>query len=133
MEIEELPKSEKEWKKRFTPEKFAVLRKKGTDPPFTGKYVNNEKKGIYVCAGCGNLLFSSDAKFHSGSGWPSFTAPISPVAVSERSDKSIGMVRTEVVCQRCGGHLGHKFDDGPQPTGLRYCINSTSLDFKEQQ
>jgi peptide-methionine (R)-S-oxide reductase len=125
-------KSEDEWKKILSPEEFIVLRKKGTEPPFTGKYVHLNQEGTYVCAGCGNKLFSSDAKFDSGTGWPSFFTPISSDSVELRSDRSLGMKRTEVVCARCGGHLGHVFEDGPTPTGQRYCMNSVSLRFLEK-
>jgi peptide-methionine (R)-S-oxide reductase len=122
-------KSEDEWKKILTAEEFSVLRKKGTEPPFSGKYMHQTAEGTYVCAGCGNRLFSSETKFNSGSGWPSFFSPISPDAVVLKPDKSLGMKRTEVVCARCGGHLGHVFDDGPAPTSLRFCMNSVSLRF----
>lgn len=126
-----IPKSEKDWKKILKPDEYNILREKGTEPPFSGKFVYNKEKGIYVCAGCGNELFSSEEKFDSGSGWPSFWAAISRDKVKFNIDKSHGMVRTEVVCSRCGGHLGHVFDDGPKPTGKRFCINSIALDFKK--
>jgi peptide-methionine (R)-S-oxide reductase len=125
-----MKKTEKEWKMTLSPKQFEVLRQCGTEPPFSGKYVHHKADGTYVCAGCGNELFSSDTKFESGSGWPSFWDKLSPEAVETRVDRSHGMVRTEVLCRNCGGHLGHVFDDGPNPTGLRYCINSLSLDFK---
>ena len=122
----------KDWKKILTDEQYKVLRKKGTELPFTGKLLNN-KKGTYVCAGCGNPLFSSETKFDSGSGWPSFWDVLSEGSVDLKSDNSLGMKRVEVVCSRCGGHLGHVFDDGPKPTGKRYCINSISLNFQENK
>ena len=109
-----------------------MLREKGTEPAFTGKYLKNKKTGMYVCSACGNELFSSDTKFDSGTGWPSFWSPDSNSSVEKHSDKSYGMNRTEVVCKKCGGHLGHVFDDGPKPTGQRFCINSISLKFKEK-
>jgi peptide-methionine (R)-S-oxide reductase len=123
-------KSEEEWKLELNPEQFKVLRQFGTERPFTGKYVNHKGKGIYVCAGCGNELFSSGTKYESGSGWPSFWDQLSDDSVERRVDNSLGMKRIEVICKKCGGHLGHVFDDGPNPTGLRYCINSVALDFK---
>jgi peptide-methionine (R)-S-oxide reductase len=123
-------KDEDEWKAELTPEQYRVLRLRGTERPFTGNLLHNEEKGTYSCAGCGADLFRSEAKFDSGSGWPSFMAPISEDVIEERPDRSHGMARTEIVCARCGGHLGHVFDDGPAPSGLRYCVNSASLDFK---
>lgn len=131
MKKAQVVKSEEEWKKILTPEEFSVLRKKGTEPPFTSRYVHHTKKGLYVCAGCGNELFSSETKFDSGSGWPSFFVPLSDDALLLKPDKSLGMQRTEVLCGRCGSHLGHVFDDGPAPTGQRFCMNSVSLHFKE--
>lgn len=123
-------KTEEEWKKLLSPEEYHVLREKGTEPAFSGKYLKNKKKGTYVCAGCGNELFSSETKFDSGTGWPSFWSPVSKDSVEEKVDNRFGMHRTEVRCKKCGGHLGHVFDDSPTPTGQRYCINSVSLKFK---
>jgi len=120
-------KTEQEWHGELSPEQYRVLREKGTEAPFSGEYDHVFEPGTYRCAGCGAELFSSDTKFDSGTGWPSFTAPASTGAVQTESDRSHGMVRTEVQCRRCGGHLGHVFDDGPGPEGLRYCINSCSL------
>lgn len=128
----QVKRSEKEWKKILNSEEFNVLRKKGTEPPFSGNFVYNKEKGIYVCAGCGNELFSSDVKFDSGTGWPSFWDVISKSNVKLKSDNSLGMHRIEVICSRCGGHLGHVFDDGPKPTGKRFCINSIALNFKKK-
>lgn len=122
--------TEKEWKEKLTEEQYKVLRLKGTERPFTGKYWDNKEKGVYYCAGCGTPLFNSKSKFKSSSGWPSFTNPIDESNVHEEQDTSLNMRRTEVLCSKCGGHLGHVFDDGPKPTGMRYCINSISLDFK---
>ena len=118
-----------DWRAKLTPEQYRVLREGGTERPFSGALLENKQSGEYVCAGCGEPLFDSDSKFDSGSGWPSFTAPASAEAVEEVQDSSHGMVRTEVRCARCGGHLGHVFPDGPGPEGLRYCVNSASLDF----
>ncbi|HYX90679.1 MAG TPA: peptide-methionine (R)-S-oxide reductase MsrB [Myxococcaceae bacterium] len=120
-------RSDAEWRKLLSPAQYHVLREKGTEPPFTGAYHDSHDKAVYVCAACGNELFNSDAKFDSGTGWPSFYQPIDPTKVETEMDLSHGMRRTEVTCARCGGHLGHVFDDGPRPTGLRYCINSISL------
>ena len=127
--MQKIDKTDAQWRAELTPEQYAVLRQQATEPPFTGKYALTKDKGMFKCAGCGAELFSSDTKFDSGSGWPSFTEPAVAEAVELREDRSHGMVRTEVVCARCGGHLGHVFDDGPRDAGgLRYCINSCALE-----
>ena len=127
MTANKVEKSDAEWRSELTPAQYHVLREKGTERAFTGEYAHSMEPGRYVCAGCGNEVFRSDEKFESGSGWPSFWAPSSKDAVETEADRSYGMVRTEVKCSDCGGHLGHVFDDGPNPTGLRYCINSAAL------
>lgn len=127
----EVTKTDEEWRQELSPEQYSVLRQAGTERAFTGAYTDTEDPGLYKCAACGNPLFRSETKYHSGSGWPSFWEPITAEAVVTKSDNSHGMIRTEVVCGRCGSHLGHVFSDGPQPTGQRYCMNSISLDLEQ--
>lgn len=134
MSLENLPQTEEEWSGILTPEQYRVLREKGTERPFTGEYTNNKAKGVYRCAGCGETLFTSEAKFDSGCGWPSFYEGLDKDKIEEHVDLTHGMRRVEVTCKRCGGHLGHVFPDAPQtPTGMRYCINSVSLTFDKAE
>lgn len=127
-----MKKTEEEWREELSAEQYYVLREKGTERPFTGKYCNEKESGEYLCAGCGEKLFESETKFDSGCGWPSFYQPIDKGAIDNHVDYTHGMTRTEVTCSNCGGHLGHVFTDGPRPTGLRYCINSVSIDLKKK-
>ncbi len=129
-QADKLERSEEEWRRRLTPAAYHVTRQRGTEPPFTGRYWDSKEEGTYVCVGCGNELFGSDAKYDSGSGWPSYHAPIAPERVRSMPDDSLLARRTEVVCAGCDAHLGHVFEDGPGPSGLRYCINSVALDLK---
>lgn len=126
-----LPKTDAEWQALLDPETYHITREKGTERPFSGEYNSNKAQGTYRCACCGQELFGSDAKYDSGSGWPSFFAPVKAEAVVEETDRSLGMARTEIMCSNCGAHLGHVFPDGPRPTGLRYCVNSLSLSFEK--
>jgi peptide-methionine (R)-S-oxide reductase len=128
--LKKVTHTDAEWRQLLTTDQYAVLREKGTERAFTGAYWDNHASGVYLCAACKLPLFSSDTKFESGTGWPSFWQPIQPYSIGDLSDDSHGMKRTEVICNRCGGHLGHIFEDGPKPTGMRYCINSVSLEFK---
>jgi peptide-methionine (R)-S-oxide reductase len=130
---EKIKKTSEEWKKELTPEQYEICINKGTEPPFSGKYCDSKENGTYKCVCCGEPLFKSNTKFDSGSGWPSFWDPISEEKIEFVSDTSLGMVRTEVNCNKCGAHLGHVFDDGPRPTNLRYCINSTSLSLVKEE
>ncbi len=132
MDTTKIVKTDAEWKKELTPEQYNILREKGTERPFTGAYWNNDQKGIYKCAACGTVLFSSDEKFDAGCGWPSFKMPFDSSTCAYTKDNSVGMVRTEVTCKKCGGHLGHVFDDGPPPTFQRFCINSGALIFVKE-
>jgi peptide-methionine (R)-S-oxide reductase len=129
---EKIMKSDAEWQQNLSPEQFQVARKAGTEPAFTGKYWNEKEKGTYACICCGQPLFSSETKYNSGTGWPSFFQPLEKDAVVEHTDVGHGMVRTEVRCSKCDAHLGHLFEDGPKPTGMRYCMNSASLDLKKE-
>lgn len=133
MSSEKVVKTDAEWRQELTPEQYRILREHGTEAPFAGKYWKHKEDGSYACAGCGQELFRSDAKFDSGCGWPSFWDAVDPSKIQTRDDHSYGMHRIEVLCSRCGGHLGHVFEDGPRPTGLRYCINSACLDFRGAQ
>jgi peptide-methionine (R)-S-oxide reductase len=134
MDIKKVELTDRQWKEKLTSEQYRILRKKATEQPFTGKYyLKPDKDGNYVCSGCGNIIFSTKDQFNSSCGWPSFIAPAEANSVQERRDTSYGMTRTEIICSRCGGHLGHVFNDGPAPTGLRYCINSGAMELKTEE
>ena len=128
-----LNKTEREWQRELSPEEYRITRQKGTEPAFTGQYWNTKQEGTYVCRCCGTELFTSDTKYDSGSGWPSFYRPVNAGAIDEQEDSTHGMTRTEIICHNCDAHLGHVFEDGPQPTGLRYCVNSASLQLKTNE
>ncbi len=132
MQNDTLMKTDEEWKKILSPERYRILREKGTERPYSGEYYLHNEKGVYCCAACKEELFYSDAKFDAGCGWPSFFQPVDSTKITYTEDRSHGMIRAEITCTKCGGHLGHVFDDGPMPTGLRYCVNSLSLEFKKQ-
>lgn len=131
--MDKVRKTDQEWREALSPDVYRITRQKGTERPFTGTLLDNKQEGVYLCGACGQALFSSETKFNSGSGWPSYWAPIDDHALEQETDSSHGMVRDEVVCSRCDSHLGHVFPDGPQPTGLRYCINSLSLEFELEE
>jgi peptide-methionine (R)-S-oxide reductase len=131
--VEKVSKTEEEWKRSLSPEEYRVLRERGTERAFTGSLLHNDKRGVYRCAGCGSVLFDSEAKFDSRSGWPSFFEPKSEDSIEQKADPSLPLPRKEILCAKCGGHLGHVFDDGPAPTGLRYCVNSAALHFEKKE